>query len=97
VRVTIAVACDLAKRPAVYARFIHACDETIDRMYSDDAAINAFAKWADITPIMARRVRDGYYPKEMLQTKYRASMRSSRTRLLSSISPSHSQPSKSGC
>jgi ABC-type nitrate/sulfonate/bicarbonate transport system substrate-binding protein len=67
VRVTIANAYDLAKRPAVYARFIQAYRETIDWMYFDDAAINAFAKWADITPIMARRVRDGFYPKEMLQ------------------------------
>jgi NitT/TauT family transport system substrate-binding protein len=73
VRVTIANAYDLAKRPAcgepltVYARFIQAYRETINWMYSDDAAITAFAKWADITPIMARRVHDGFYPKEMLQ------------------------------
>jgi NitT/TauT family transport system substrate-binding protein len=67
VRVTIANASDLAKRPAVYARFIQAYRETIDWMYSDDAAIDAFAKWAGITPMMARRVRDGFYPKEMLQ------------------------------
>jgi NitT/TauT family transport system substrate-binding protein len=51
----------------VYARFIRAYRETIDWMYSDDAAINAFANWAGITPIKARRVRDGFYPKEMLQ------------------------------
>jgi NitT/TauT family transport system substrate-binding protein len=67
VRVTIANAYDLAKRPAVYARFIQAYRDTIDWIYSDDAAIDAFAKWASITPIMARRVRDGFYPKEMLQ------------------------------
>jgi NitT/TauT family transport system substrate-binding protein len=41
--------------------------ETIDWMYSEDAAIDAFARWANVTPIMARRVRDGFYPKEMLQ------------------------------
>jgi NitT/TauT family transport system substrate-binding protein len=46
VRVTIANAYDLAKRPAVYTRFIQAYRETIDWMYSYDAAINAFAKWA---------------------------------------------------
>jgi NitT/TauT family transport system substrate-binding protein len=51
----------------VYARFIEAYRETIDWMYSDDAAIDAFAKWANISPILARRVRDGFYPKEMLQ------------------------------
>jgi len=67
VRVTIANANDLAKRPAVYTRFIQAYRETIDWMYADDAGINAFAKWAGITPIKARRVRDGFYPKEMLQ------------------------------
>jgi NitT/TauT family transport system substrate-binding protein len=67
VRVTIANANDLAKRSAVYTRFIQAYRETIDWMYADDAGINAFAKWAGITPIMARRVRDGFYPKEMLQ------------------------------
>jgi NitT/TauT family transport system substrate-binding protein len=67
VRVTIANAYDLAKRPAVYARFTQAYRETIDWMYSDNAAIDAFAKWAGITWIMARRVRDGFYPKEMLQ------------------------------
>jgi NitT/TauT family transport system substrate-binding protein len=67
VRVTIANACDIAKRPAVYARFIDAYRETIDWIYSDDAAIDAFARWANVTPIMARRVRDGFYPKEMLQ------------------------------
>jgi NitT/TauT family transport system substrate-binding protein len=67
VRVTIANAYDLAKRPAVYARFIEAYHETIDWMYSDDVAIDAFARWANVTPIMARRVRDGFYPKEMLQ------------------------------
>jgi NitT/TauT family transport system substrate-binding protein len=67
VRVTIANASDLAKRPAVYARFVQAYRETIDWMYADDAAIDAFAKWAGITPSMARRVRDGFYPKQMLQ------------------------------
>jgi NitT/TauT family transport system substrate-binding protein len=67
VRVTIANAYDLAKRPAVYVRFIEAYRETIDWMYSDDAAVDAFARWANVTPITARRVRDGFYPKQMLQ------------------------------
>jgi NitT/TauT family transport system substrate-binding protein len=67
VRVTIANASDLARRPAVYARFIQAYRETIDWMYSDDSAVDAFAKWAGIAPAVARRVRDGFYPKEMLQ------------------------------
>jgi ABC-type nitrate/sulfonate/bicarbonate transport system substrate-binding protein len=82
VRVTIANSYDLAKRPAVYARFIQAYRETIDWMYSDDAAINAFANWAGITPIKARRVRDrsiepqGHHPgRDCLQVYRPATLR----------------------
>jgi len=67
VRVTIANANDLAKRRAVYDRFIRAYREAIDWMYTNDAAIEAFARYAAITPTMARTVRDQFYPKAMLQ------------------------------
>jgi NitT/TauT family transport system substrate-binding protein len=67
VRVTIANANDLTKRRAVYDRFIRAYREAIDWMYANDAAIEAFAKYAAITPAMARTVRDQFYPKAMLQ------------------------------
>jgi NitT/TauT family transport system substrate-binding protein len=67
VRVTIANANDLAKRREVYDRFIRAYREAIDWMYANDAAIEAFAKYAAITPTMARTVRDQFYPKAMLQ------------------------------
>jgi len=67
VRVTIANANDLTKRRAVYDRFITAYREAIDWMYANDAAIEAFAKYAAITPTMARTVRDQFYPKAMLQ------------------------------
>jgi len=67
VRVTIANANDLAKRRDVYDRFIKAYREAIDWMYANDAAIEAFAKYAAITPTMARTVRDQFYPKAMLQ------------------------------
>jgi len=67
VRVTIANANDLAKRRDVYHRFIRAYREAIDWMYANDAAIEAFAKYAAITPTMARTVRDQFYPKAMLQ------------------------------
>ena len=36
-------------------------------MYANDAAIEAFATYAAITPAMARTVRDQFYPKTMLQ------------------------------
>jgi len=67
VRVIIANAPDLARRPEVYGRFVRAYGETIDWMYADDQAIAAFAQYAAISPAMARRVRDNFYPKAMLQ------------------------------
>jgi NitT/TauT family transport system substrate-binding protein len=67
VRVIIANATDLARRREIYARFINAYRETIDWMYADDKAIVPFAQYAGISPAMARRVRDNFYPKAMLQ------------------------------
>jgi NitT/TauT family transport system substrate-binding protein len=67
VRVTIANATDLARRRAVYDRFIKAYREAIDWMYSDPRAVEAFAKYAAITPATAQKVRDQFYPKAMLQ------------------------------
>jgi NitT/TauT family transport system substrate-binding protein len=67
VRVTIANAADLARRPDIYARFIAAYQATIDWMYAGDAAIPAFARYAGIPETTAKTVRDRFYPKSMLQ------------------------------
>ena len=67
VRVTVANATDLAKRPDVYKRFIAAYRETIDWMYANPQSLEMFAKYASITPAMAKNVRDKFYPKSMLQ------------------------------
>ena len=67
IRVIIANAGDLARRREIYTRFLLAYGEAIDWMYADVGALAAFAQWAAISPAMARRVRDGFYPKEMLQ------------------------------
>jgi NitT/TauT family transport system substrate-binding protein len=67
VRLIIANASDLARRREAYGRFIRAYGETIDWMYVDDRAIAGFAKYAGISPAMAQRVRDDFYPKAMLQ------------------------------
>jgi NitT/TauT family transport system substrate-binding protein len=67
VRLIIANATDLAKRREVYDRFIKAYRETIDWMYSDRQAIEAFAKYASIPVATAQTVRDQFYPKSMLQ------------------------------
>ena len=67
VRVTIANAGDLARRPETYARFIAAYRATIDWMYAGDAAIPGFAQYAGISNATAKTVRDRFYPKSMLQ------------------------------
>jgi NitT/TauT family transport system substrate-binding protein len=67
VRVIIANATDLQRRREVYGRFLRAYGETIEWMYTDDRAIDAFGQYASISPAMARRVRDNFYPKAMLQ------------------------------
>jgi NitT/TauT family transport system substrate-binding protein len=67
VRLIIANATDLAKRRAVYDRFVAAYRETIDYMYANDKALELFAKYADITVATAKSVRDQFYPKSMLQ------------------------------
>jgi NitT/TauT family transport system substrate-binding protein len=67
VRVTIANATDLARRREVYDRFLRAYREVIDFMYAEPKAIEAFAKYAQISPAMAQTVRDRFYPKAMLQ------------------------------
>jgi NitT/TauT family transport system substrate-binding protein len=67
VRVIIANATDLARRREIYRHFIRAYGETIEWMYADDRAIAAFAQYAGIALATARRVRDEFYPKAMLQ------------------------------
>jgi NitT/TauT family transport system substrate-binding protein len=67
VRLIIANATDLARRRAVYDRFVAAYRETIDWMYAGDAAIPAYAKYAGIPDARVKIVRDRFYPKAMLQ------------------------------
>src|SRR5437764_1850222 len=67
VRLIIANAVDLAKRREVYDRFIKAYREVIDWMYADPKAIEAFAKYASVSPATAQRVRDQFYPQSLPQ------------------------------
>jgi NitT/TauT family transport system substrate-binding protein len=67
VRVIIANASDLGRRREAHARFIDAYRETIDWMYADEQAMAPFAQYAGISQAVARRVRDEFYPKAMLQ------------------------------
>ena len=56
----------LQSRKAVLDRYMQAYRETIDWMYSDPAAIQQYAEWLKIPESIARRTRDGFFPKEAL-------------------------------
>ena len=57
-----AVALD-ARRP-VFVRYLQAYREVVDWMYSDKAAIKAFADWARIPEEIAQLAPNDYYPKD---------------------------------
>jgi len=54
------------KRDAI-ERYLKAYRETLDWMYSDPAAIKAYAEWVGIPESLAKEVRDQFYPKENLR------------------------------
>lgn len=66
IRIIAANANELTKRNDVYARYLAAYRETIDWMYSDPTSIDAYAKWAEVTPELARKVRADFLPKEIV-------------------------------
>jgi NitT/TauT family transport system substrate-binding protein len=65
VMITNATAAD-AKKDAI-ARYIRAYRETLDWMYSDPAALKAYAAWVNVPEPLAREVRDKFYPRENLR------------------------------
>jgi NitT/TauT family transport system substrate-binding protein len=66
VRVIIANAGALAHKGDAIARYLEAYKETLDWMYSNPAALEAYGKWSGISPALAKQVRDEFYPKENL-------------------------------
>jgi NitT/TauT family transport system substrate-binding protein len=52
----------LQAKKDVLARFLVAYRESLDWMYSDDAAVKSYAEWAGVTEQIARRTRE-LYPK----------------------------------
>ena len=68
IRVIIANADALKNRKDVLRRFMQAYAETIDYMYSNDPkVITDYAAFAGITPALAKRVRDEFFPKSLMQ------------------------------
>jgi NitT/TauT family transport system substrate-binding protein len=65
-RVMIANAASFERRAEAYGRFMKAYREALDWLYADPAALDAYGAWAGVTPALAKRVRDEFYPKENL-------------------------------
>jgi len=67
IRVLVANADALAKRKEVIDRFMMAYRESIEYMYSSDPqVINDYAEFAKVTEPMAKRVRDEFFPKSLV-------------------------------
>jgi len=56
----------LQSKKALIERYMAAYRETIDAMYSSDAAIKAYADFVGIPEATARRTRDEFFPKEAI-------------------------------
>jgi NitT/TauT family transport system substrate-binding protein len=68
IRVIVANAEALEKRKDVLARFMQAYRESIDFMYTDNPqVVKDYAAFAGITEPLAKRVRDEFFPKAMVQ------------------------------
>ena len=67
VRLMIANTATSEKRRGAIDRFVEAYRETLDWMYSDPAALKAYAEWVNIPESLAKEVRDQFYPKDNLR------------------------------
>jgi NitT/TauT family transport system substrate-binding protein len=67
VRLMIASTVAAEQRRDAIERYLQAYRETLDWMYSDPAALKAYAEWVGISEALAKEVRDQFYPKENLR------------------------------
>jgi len=67
VRLMIANAGVLEQRRDVINRYLQAYSETLDWMYSDPAALKAYAEWVNVPESLAKQVRDEFFPRENLR------------------------------
>jgi NitT/TauT family transport system substrate-binding protein len=56
----------LQSRKGAIDRYLQAYRETVDWMYADAAALKTYAEFAGISEATAKRIRDGFFPKEAL-------------------------------
>ncbi len=67
VRLMITNTATAEQRRDAIDRYLQAYRETLDWMYSDPAALKAYAEWVNVPETLAREVRDQFYPKENLR------------------------------
>lgn len=67
VRVMIANAGAVARKTDAIDRYMAAYRETLAWLYADPAALEAYAKWAGVTPALAKEVRDEFYPRANME------------------------------
>jgi NitT/TauT family transport system substrate-binding protein len=67
VRLMIANTATAEQRRDAIDRYLQAYRETLDWMYSDPAALKAYAEWVNIPETLAKDVRDQFFPKENLR------------------------------
>jgi NitT/TauT family transport system substrate-binding protein len=67
VRLMIANTATAEQRRDAIERFLRAYRETLDWMYSDPAALKAYAEWVGISETLAKDVRDQFFPRENLR------------------------------
>jgi NitT/TauT family transport system substrate-binding protein len=67
VRLMISNSATAEQRRDVIERYLQAYRDTLDWMYSDPAALKAYAEWVGIAESLAKDVRDQFYPKENLR------------------------------
>jgi NitT/TauT family transport system substrate-binding protein len=70
IRLIVANAGFLERRKDVAARFVQGYRDALDWMYSDPAALEAYAEFAKTSPEHAREVRDVFYPRDHLAVDF---------------------------
>jgi NitT/TauT family transport system substrate-binding protein len=70
IRLIVANAGFLEKHKDVAARFVQGYRDALDWMYSEPAALEAYAEFAKTTPEHAREVRDVLYPRDHLSVDF---------------------------
>ena len=64
IRLLVANANEMAKRPDVFARFMRAYREALNWVYSTPEGLAAYAKWANISETTAKRALQEFLPKD---------------------------------